>query len=493
MCSNKLNSGYFSAFNNTEGLVASAVSSNSDVLLEKIPTFSVGIPQVDGMDDQALANNLYSHPLFTAAMPRSAPPIPGTTFSYPQTNVRKAPYSLNQKKQLKGLLKDTKINDFEITVSPVAHNVNVKCSTGFYTLAVLPSFSGITEQYSSSVDGITIKCNSITGRIDDADSNVNAAIVFALSYNDGTSAGSVHVHLHHSTRRIQLQGSAMVHGQTRAPVWFVDRVLKTMLSSYANTKAVNITKFNAGVQELLSKVSNPSNTLQDVCKACNAQFDGRSTPELCPTCNQKYHRKCFQNALHLCRAGTSRYKPAHKVMSSVTTTTSDTIPASSTSTSAGYPPTVPPIITRSVFSAPSHESSTALDSAAGSLRNFPTSAASQAPVGTAPTETSELSSLPIIPPPDTPIRTSSGTASSDPSIIDTGPMAPPITTYSNLNPSAPPFSNTQPQVYPALTGAPADPAHSQKTSRKKKANNLGPDQNNLELEYTKIELSTRQS
>ena len=81
-------------------------------------------------------------------------------------------YALQQTKQLTRLAQDTNIEDFDVTVSPVAHNVNIKCSTGFYSLVVLPAFSTLTLQYRQIVDKVLIRINSIKGHFDNADSKV---------------------------------------------------------------------------------------------------------------------------------------------------------------------------------------------------------------------------------------------------------------------------------------------------------------------------------
>ena len=94
-------------------------------------------------------------------------------------------YTLKQSKQFSRLVNDTTIEDFDITVSPVAHNVNIKCSTGFYSLVVLPAFSTITESFRNIVDDILIRVSSIKGHFDNADSNVAGVIVFTLERKEG--------------------------------------------------------------------------------------------------------------------------------------------------------------------------------------------------------------------------------------------------------------------------------------------------------------------
>ena len=170
-----------------------------------------------------------------------------------------------------------------------------------YNLVVLPTFSGITEQYVIDVDNITIECTSITGQVDNTNANVTAAINFSLSNPDKSSAGNVHLHLHHTTRRIQLQGSSLVHGETRAPVWYMEKVLLGLFNKLARDKSVDILEFNNGVHEAISKCKNIQSN-QAKCSACNAFFIGRSLQETCPLCKLKFHRKCIHGNLHTCRS-----------------------------------------------------------------------------------------------------------------------------------------------------------------------------------------------
>ena len=283
--------GNAAAENKLENIVMNTVDS-SDLMK---PHDLSDVAQLDGIDDPpGIDDPLTLPPALAFAQPRqSGMPATNHPAQPLQTNVRKASFTLKQKKQLSGLCKDTKISDFDITVSPVAHNVTIKCSTGFYNLVVIPAFSGICERYENYVDGVTIRCNSITGHIDGANSNITAVIVFPLAYQDGKSAGSVTMSLHHTTRRVQLQGSSLVHGTTRAPVWFVDHVIKGNFNFFARTKSVDISAFNTSVRDLITKTQTKLGSSQS-CHACSSQFDGRSTPELCPDCKHTYQRSVYK-------------------------------------------------------------------------------------------------------------------------------------------------------------------------------------------------------
>ena len=95
-------------------------------------------PKIDGM-------------IYLTTSNLKTPPVSAST-----TNVRVAPYLLDRKKQISKLANDASIDDFEIVVSPTEHNVNIFCSTGFYSLFAVPAFSSITTSYSAVTAGVTV-------------------------------------------------------------------------------------------------------------------------------------------------------------------------------------------------------------------------------------------------------------------------------------------------------------------------------------------------
>ena len=229
-------------------------------------------------------------------------------------NTSHASFTMNTKKQLTRLCKDTTLDDYEITVSPIAHNVNIKCSAGFYAKVVLPSLGNIAEQYDNHVDGVSIQCTEVKRVVDGAGASVTGTVVFKLSYLANQSfIGTVHIHLHHTTRRVQLQGSSLVHNKTRAPVWFVDKFLKGIFSQHANTMALNISKFNTAVHTMLtdhlSKINN-----QEKCGLCGSLFDGRSTKMKCSSCSKNLHKSCFQDKKHACQISQDKVRAFHSTL-----------------------------------------------------------------------------------------------------------------------------------------------------------------------------------
>ena len=217
------------------------------------------------------------------------------------TQPKRVGYYLDRKKQLSRLCKDTKLQDFEITVSPIAHSVKIKCSAGFYSQVVLPSFSNISEQYRNQVDDVMIRCNKVESRVDQSGASVTGVIVFELAYTskqNQSCIGTVTIHLHHTTRTVQLQGSSLVHDKIRSPVWFVEFFLKGVFSHHALDKAVDINNFNSAVHDLL--VDHLKNVdSQDKCGGCGSLFSRKSNMS-CSHCGKKFHKNCFQDKNHAC-------------------------------------------------------------------------------------------------------------------------------------------------------------------------------------------------
>jgi hypothetical protein len=116
---------------------------------------------------------------------------------------------MNRKKQLKKLGNDARRSDFTIKISPSNENVNIECSTGFYVQVAIPSLRDLRVGNTVTEAGIDVTCKDIVGNIDAAGSDVNTVLHFRL-HQDKLCVGGVTVHLHNSTRLIQVQGSAVL-------------------------------------------------------------------------------------------------------------------------------------------------------------------------------------------------------------------------------------------------------------------------------------------
>ena len=271
-----------------------------------------GIPQLDGNDsDPDLSNSVSVHRSYDVLSdPHSARQCDGLTSTDPYTHhtassvhhvkTLRAPFLLDRNKQLKKLGNDTMLKDFTITINNNDENVNVQCNTATYTLIAVPSFSDIRIDSDFEVSGIRVNCYRITGKVDDADSAVHAAIFLRLYDKQNMRQGDVTMHLHHTRRKIQLQGSAIMPNKSKAPVWFVDNVIYDRFSLLARTKSFDIENFNKSVRDLVGKHSRKMNAT-NVCMGCSTQFSGRSLPEHCAECDNYYHKKCFLTKEHHCK------------------------------------------------------------------------------------------------------------------------------------------------------------------------------------------------
>ena len=127
-----------------------------------LPSPISDICQLDGIDDTAPHVSPSPHHLAGAGLGPGAhiPPQTGT--------VKTASFNLNKKKQVTKLVSDASIQDYEINVSPTEQNINVECSTGFYSLVVLPAFSAIFVGFSTTAANTDIQCYDITNKVDNS-------------------------------------------------------------------------------------------------------------------------------------------------------------------------------------------------------------------------------------------------------------------------------------------------------------------------------------
>ena len=227
------------------------------------------------------------------------------SISIPDTNsasfARQAKFTLNRQKQLTRLQQDALLTPYTITVSPTCQNVSVQCSTGFYSQVAVPSFRDIKIGTSFCVEcdfgDITVSCFDIAGEVDNTKADVKAVIFLRLSTTSNLSKGRVTVTLHHTKRKLQIQGGAKMPDKTTAPIWFTQKVLNPKFQSLAKNKSYDISNFNLRVREL---VINSNRSVNDTCSSCDIQFTGRSMPEHCPQCSKYFHKKCLNASDHTC-------------------------------------------------------------------------------------------------------------------------------------------------------------------------------------------------
>ena len=217
-----------------------------------------------------------------------------------QGNIRTKTFALNQPKQVTEIRKDARISDFEINVNNSDENCTIKCSSGFYIQVAQSCFLTLDETTVFNVSGVVISISDIIKTNDKNGSEVNRLIHFTFT-SEQQSSGGVAVHLHHSTRNIQVQGSHKMPDHSKAALWFVNNVVVKKFKEQAKTKKFAIKNFNDSLQRVSAStgiVPNTSNS--NACRECNIIFNSRSKPSFCSDCSEYFHKSCLKDHSKTC-------------------------------------------------------------------------------------------------------------------------------------------------------------------------------------------------
>ena len=233
------------------------------------------------------------------------------------------------------MVQDTTNNDFEIEINNKRENVTIVCNAGFYIQVAVPALQALATGRGGEYQGIIIQCQDIVGNFDATMAHQNTVMFFHLLSQNKSSLGRVRIHLHHTVRKIQLQGGAIMPNKTTAPVWFLDQVLRDKFTKLSSEKSMDIESFNQAVGRILTSCHSNNHT-PNICAGCNIQFSGRSSPEYCNECRLSYHKhKCFPSNVHACR---------------VKRRTQSTLTVNPPQTSIQTPVTLPSTVARGVLS-----------------------------------------------------------------------------------------------------------------------------------------------
>ena len=210
---------------------------------------------------------------------------------------RLANFVLNRKKQVDRIGADTEIPDFDITINNENQNVSILCSTGFYDTVAKPVMCGLVKGSSITIQNVSIECHHIDLNRDRTLCEYNRVLHITLGGTGKFNPGKVTVHLHHTRRHIQLQGSATMPDGTRSPVWFLNYYLKEKFSSLAKLRKFDIADFNKAVNSMVTKMRKSSNN----CGHCMRQFTTSSRPTSCMHCGQVFHKtNCLSSHTTVC-------------------------------------------------------------------------------------------------------------------------------------------------------------------------------------------------
>ena len=177
-------------------------------------------------------------------------------------------FSLNQSKQVKNLVNDATISDYDILINNFDENVNIKCSSGFFIRVGSPAILDLARQTcenkSLNICNIKIRCSNSRISLDENNLHVNSTYFFDLTdFTNDALVGKVTVHCHVTTKVIQLQGSKLISG-SKAPVWFFKNVLQNTLQRESSEKRVSISKTNDDISKLLSE--------ELTCELCDKKY-----------------------------------------------------------------------------------------------------------------------------------------------------------------------------------------------------------------------------
>ena len=163
--------------------------------------------------------------------------------SPPDENIRTSNYTLNKEKQIEKIVKDASATDYDVNINSSDQNVTIKCSTGFYIQVAKPTFLTLDDSATLSVNEINISIinSSITKDIGGVEATKLIHFSFARLFGP---MGGVTVHLHHSTRTIQIQGGTLMPNSTRSAVWFLDHVTLPRFKEMAKSKKFAIKNTN---------------------------------------------------------------------------------------------------------------------------------------------------------------------------------------------------------------------------------------------------------
>ena len=257
--------------------------------------------------------------------------IPGAT-------MRTSSYTLNQEKQTEKIVKDALKNDYEVSVNNDDQNATIRCSSGFYLQVAKPCFTTIKNGSVFTKASIAITLDEV--KITNDKNRTEASRLLHFSFvSNLSSCGGVTIHLHHSTRTIQIQGSSVMPTKERSPVWFINTIVLPKFKDLAKAKQFAIKTTNTAVLDINSKknkISSPPTSLptasnhgNNTCNSCLQIFDTKSRPSICNNCDRYFHKtKCLREHTKACRPQSQQISSINTARASVPTlpsTVADTL------------------------------------------------------------------------------------------------------------------------------------------------------------------------
>ena len=216
-----------------------------------------------------------------------------------------ASFTLNKEKQTNSIGADTDLSDFDITINDNDKNVNIQCSTAFYDAVAKPVMSGLSKDSSLNLNNISVNCTHIDYNRDKRGHEYNRVLHISLGGDGQFNIGKVTIHLHHTKRLLQLQGSATMPDGTRAPVWFVNTFIKERFTRAAKLKHRDISYLNDAIRKAVAR-KNVVDDANNNCSHCTRQFSANAKPTMCRACAKFFHKSnCHPVHTAKCKSGDS--------------------------------------------------------------------------------------------------------------------------------------------------------------------------------------------
>ena len=142
--------------------------------------------------------------------------------------------------------------------------------------------------------------------------NVNRLLKITLRTASSPSCtlGTLTIHLHHTSRLIQIQGGFMMPDSTMGPIWFAENLLLPMFKERGVASIPHIQNINSAILSLKTTKPQPNQRpLPDnpskKCGGCLKTFSNNACPMPCTTCAKFFHKtSCWKS--HRCGDSTSQ-------------------------------------------------------------------------------------------------------------------------------------------------------------------------------------------
>ena len=246
---------------------------------------------------------------------------------------RVANYALNRTNLLQGLTKDAYSDKADVSceVKSFGENVNLQCNSGFFLAVAKPALSSFQAGSTMVVQGITCTMPDKPTLKKDTTGLYETLL---LQFNLKTATipacvlGRAAVHLHLTTRLIQIQGGQRMPDSTPIAIWFTDNVVLPLLRDQANTAKVDRSTIDSINTAILSANASSQNSHQrkqftgqssGVCGKCEKGFDSRASIVPCPACKRFFHKTHFKTHTCVVPSLTCEYTPPPPPQSHCTT------------------------------------------------------------------------------------------------------------------------------------------------------------------------------